>query len=1036
MVALPFFQFKEHFDSIQHMFATVFSALIHPHYSTAPDGVLPPRLSSATPTSLQVVWSAPVRNNAPGFPSYQLHMKHVHSTGETLEFLFNASSSFSYTAEGLKPYTAYEFRLIVLHVYGNTISDWAQMMTPEDKPGAVDPPLILEVKPRSVSITWQHPSQPNGKITGYNIYQNEVLKVTVASNSTSYIVTGLEPYTEYRFQILINGNNASILYLLLALSNAASFVKLTFFYEPGAVDPPLILEVKPRSVSITWQHPSQPNGKITGYNIYQNEVLKVTVASNSTSYIVTGLEPYTEYRFQVESCTSVGCSLSPDSHIIRTPPGPPEDIPAPQLYSETPTSVILAWHPPLRPNGVVKNFTVERRVKDTRQVSKVVTVQADEPLSYLDHSTALSPWTTYEYRIVVSIVNGGSNSSEWKEVTTRPSRPAGLEQPEVLVLGPYSVMVTWSPPLIPNGEILRYEIRMPDPHITITNTSELSYTVINLVPYTNYTVTVLACSGGGGHTGGCTESLPTSVTTLPTIPQGLSPLSVTIVSESFLVASWQPPSRPNGPNLRYELLRRKIRQPLASSPIEDLNRWYNIYSGDKLFYEDKGLSRYTAYDYKLLVHNDVGFASSNEVSSTTQAGIPIKGSTLMAKPLNHTAIQVDWTRPSLQDLQGIVEHYILFINSSTYNHSATFPAHVNYTIIGDLRPNTEYQFFIQVFNGAHNATSEVIRATTSDGEPEGVFPPEVVTLNSTAVRVIWISPSNPNGVVTEYLVYVNDRQHKTGMSSSGSFVLGGLLPFTIYNIQVEVCTVYACVKSNGTQITTVEDEPSDMVAPNVHVISSRSLRVDWTSPGRPNGIMLGYDVRRRTLRWCAQAQLLQEMQTGMQCLYVQCGINENICGGFCYQPEHQPAVQMKGISRGYPELMQAVEAMTQVMDWVYQELEAEYYIVERGDEEWCVYCLCYGHEEDSWPEADWNPDMDLEDEDPERPTPKWEEPECPVPRRGEPERPAPRRGEPECPQPKRGELECPQPKKGKPVCPEPKKGKLKPPVTDSHTSLQ
>ncbi|XP_058875359.1 usherin-like, partial [Acipenser ruthenus] len=78
-----------------------------------------------------------------------------------------------------------------------------------------------------------------------------------------------------------------------------------------------------------------------------------------------------------------------------------------------------------------------------------------------------------------------------------------------------------------------------------------------------------------------------------------------------------------------------------------------------------------------------------------------------------------------------------------------------------------------------------------------------------------------------------------------------------------------------------------MVAPNVHVISSRSLRVDWASPGRPNGIMLGYDVRRRTLRWCAQAQLLQEMQTGRQCLYVQCGINENICGGFCYQPEHQ-----------------------------------------------------------------------------------------------------------------------------------------------------
>lgn len=42
---------------------------------------------------------------------------------------------------------------------------------------------------------------------------------------------------------------------------------------------------------------------------------------------------------------------------------------------------------------------------------------------------------------------------------------------------------------------------------------------------------------------------------------------------------------------RYELLRRKIQQPLASNPPEDLNLWHNIYSGTWRFYEDKGLSR-------------------------------------------------------------------------------------------------------------------------------------------------------------------------------------------------------------------------------------------------------------------------------------------------------------------------------------------------------------------------------------------------------------------------------------------------------------
>lgn len=53
---------------------------------------------------------------------------------------------------------------------------------------------------------------------------------------------------------------------------------------------------------------------------------------------------------------------------------------------------------------------------------------------------------------------------------------------------------------------------------------------------------------------------------------------------------------------RYKLLRRKTNQPLAITtvptltaqsppPSEDLHRWLHVYSGTKLFYQDKGLSR-------------------------------------------------------------------------------------------------------------------------------------------------------------------------------------------------------------------------------------------------------------------------------------------------------------------------------------------------------------------------------------------------------------------------------------------------------------
>ncbi|MGH0169285.1 UNVERIFIED_CONTAM: hypothetical protein FKN15_056524 [Acipenser sinensis] len=104
----------------------------------------------------------------------------------------------------------------------------------------------------------------------------------------------------------------------------------------------------------------------------------------------------------------------------------------------------------------------------------------------------------------------------------------------------------------------------------------------------------------------------------------------------------------------------------------------------------------------------------------------------------------------------------------------------------------------------------------------------------------------------------------------------------------------------------------------------------------------------------------------------------------------KPAIQLKGITRGYPGLMEALEAMTQVMDWVYQEREAVQSQYAQASVPKCSFCLCYGHEEDSCLEADWDPDTNLEWEETEPPTPKWEEPERPSPKRGEPERPSPR----------------------------------------------
>lgn len=76
--------------------------------------------------------------------------------------------------------------------------------------------------------------------------------------------------------------------------------------------------------------------------------------------------------------------------------------------------------------------------------------------------------------------------------------------------------------------------------------------------------------------------------------------------------------------------------------------WVSLYSGSDLFhYEDRGLTMYTTYQYRVTVFNDYAFTispTSQEV--TTFGGVPSKAANVSAVALNHTAIYINWTLPS------------------------------------------------------------------------------------------------------------------------------------------------------------------------------------------------------------------------------------------------------------------------------------------------------------------------------------------------------------------------------------------------------
>lgn len=67
-------------------------------------------------------------------------------------------------------------------------------------------------------------------------------------------------------------------------------------------------------------------------------------------------------------------------------------------------------------------------------------------------------------------------------------------------------------------------------------------------------------------------------------------------------------------------------------------------------------------------------------------------------------------------------------------------------------------------------------------------------------------------------------------------------------------------------------------------IHCRSLQVDWMSPGKPNGIILGYDLLRKK-HSCPKIQKLRKDHSGVLCKAVKCQKPKSVCGHRCYSPE-------------------------------------------------------------------------------------------------------------------------------------------------------
>uniref|UniRef100_A0A3Q2DRQ3 Protein tyrosine phosphatase receptor type Q n=1 Tax=Cyprinodon variegatus TaxID=28743 RepID=A0A3Q2DRQ3_CYPVA len=720
--------------------------------------------------------------------------------------------------------------------------------------------------------------------------------VDVLSEELSYVVSDLNPFTDYTFRVTASTTAGE--------GPATDITEKTSEQVPSSVLEVSYQNISSTSILVSWVPPINPNGRITHYSIYglnlrSNQALKWV--TNTTSMLISDLDKYTGYKLRVAASTAVGeSSLSEEDDVFvftleDVPGSPPYGL---SYESVSPSEVNVTWNAPLQPNGVVTHYSLELW-------NSTHYLNLTSPTTFL-HITHLRKYA--QYRIVVQAhtrAGPGNFSSEPLNITTledgerdglgfweffkkkrggvlvnfqllvglhlndyfrcyliKPNFPASFfylsslfcntgkffscilapdTPPQFLQarkLSDYEVELSWEPPLNANSEILYYLVR------NVTETS----VVINVDSESRYNASVSSWTrlGDGG------VLIYISFTTTEAEPFD-PPQNVTVVNvtASSVTLMWQPPTEPNGIIVHYTIyytdngtVTEKVNQRFVL--VTDLPVRYSpnspfIYTVTQLI----GGSNYTMWMTSSTIQGDGGVQSDSICVRVTQFyffHFPVPSdpvSNLTAQNFSSTAIIVSWDPPTEPNGRP---YYIL-----TLQEAGIFP---NMTSQGILAVNKTISVLQYLSKPVYISITTLIIGCVCLLGPSS--PPLLLStrnLSSSSIAVVWQRPLEANGEITEYTLTLSGPEGtNTTQTTNTSVILTDLVSYTAYNLTILASTRKGSGPSLLVQLHTDEGGPSTPPA-NLTIYNHTAVSVwlTWDPPLEPNGVVIKYGFRIQDL---------------------------------------------------------------------------------------------------------------------------------------------------------------------------------------------
>ena len=792
-----------------------------------PSGVQIAQLLSASSTSLTLTFPLPLFPNG-AITRYEVFVDGVSASSGSL-----ASQNIS----SLTPFTNYTIVLQACTAVGCGESDPVVFSTLPEAPQGQGSPELFVLGSRSIEARWQPPTMPNGIITEFRLIllsgpEQATETILYVGLDLSFVVTGLQPHATYVFVVESHNDGGS--------ARSSEQIGRTPEDVPEGLQPPSLLASNATALHLNWSTPETPNGFILQYQLFVLDGNLTELFSGfQFQYVVAGLQPFTAYTFLLRVCTAIGCGSS-ELVTHSTTEALPIGVAPPSIVSITSTSVTFEVLPVTEPNGLVTyTVTIEglffvSNDSISGEVENRVVFSRGEP--GVGTAEDLVPFTLYSLYLFVE--NGaGLVASDVVNVTTIEAPPTGLSPPLVLLSNATTVTVSWMAPEQPNGLITQYMITLQEGTTirteVISGDQELVVVLNGLVPFADYSASVTAYNGAGSIT-----SQDSPFMTGETAPADFDAPVVVNQSSTTVDLAWDPPGFPNGVLLSYTITvngsNRTMVQPQDESSTIT------------------GLSPFTWYSVTVTVCNSAGCLQSPAVVAMTAEGLAVGISPPSVQVTAAGEVMVSWQPPQLANGRIIAYHVERrTVGSVAVMRIGSIDGDASLLTLLDLSalPFTTYVYRIVVENGAGESVGPYTNFTTPQAPPEFVMAPLVTALSSMSLNISWQPPTQPNGILTRYVLKrYQGREQVSIVADLSSDVLQftdvGLSPFTEYSYTVTACTVGGCTESLPTNDTTEEAIPAGLVTPFGIASGSSSIVVAWDTPASPNGVIRQYLLYR------------------------------------------------------------------------------------------------------------------------------------------------------------------------------------------------